>query len=227
VRAGLAVVAAVLVGVPSAFAGEPVHVDGVAAYGGVEPDDARAIVAEAVRASGLEPVLDLPSDGGARLVVRVTIAQVAGELLASVDTVDRRGRPLRSTVSAATRDALVRELARLFAATVASPTPRRVRSGWIVAGAAGALALSGAVATWHAYDIRGDFFDNHVDANGDVFGITVDEARREETRAQRWSAVGIVLLAGAAASGIAATVLLVRSPDGEARPAGVMVGGRF
>lgn len=238
-RTSLAVATIVVLRLAAPAAAEPIHVDAVLTYGGVDPGDASALVAEAARRSGLEAVFarepacaeaspclaDAARRSGARRGARVTIADVAGEVVASVLIVDGRGRSQRHELSAPTLAGLASGLADALAEPAAAGRPRR--TVWILAGLAGGLALSGGAAMWHAGQLRDDFFAEHVDANGDVVGISRDEARRAEGRARTWSVASIALLTVAGASGLAATVLVVRGTDGETRPAGVALAGRF
>jgi hypothetical protein len=220
------------------------YVDEVVVAGGPGAGEARDRIAGAVRQAGLQvrfaaasvtPCGEDPAclavrgrAAGAVVALRVTIAEVAGEVIAAVLIVDvRRGtaeRRLAQGVELADLDGgIAAALARH-----ARAAPRRRVAAWSLTGAAVLLAAGGAAATWRAHDLRDRFFADHVDANGDVFGISPAAARAAEVRARRWSLAGGLLLAGAASTGVAATVLFVRGGDGgEVRPAGLAVAGRF
>lgn len=168
---------------------------------------------------------------GAPVAIRVTIVAIADELVVSMLVVDTRREGMHRHVEEnadleGTEVPLATALAAVLAETSDRPRTRLTRA-WIVAASAVALGIGGGLATWHAYDLRDQFVDQHVDDNGDVVGISPEDAHRAEATAQRWSLAGSLLLVGAAATGITATVLFVRQPGGETRPAGVVLGGRF
>lgn len=232
----VAALAAAALAAPAAA--QPTYVDPVLVLGGVDEDAAREVVVAAVGRAGLRAIhgdgvacdeasaclADRARAAGAAAGLRVTIADVAGGVVASVIRVDLAGRSARQVLQVGSLEALEAELAALLA----PPARRRDRrAGWVAVGVTGALAAAGLAATWYAHDHRDDFFAAHVDAGGDIVGITPEGARRAEARARRWSFAGGALFAAAGATGVVAAVLLVRERGGEARSGGLAIGGRF
>jgi hypothetical protein len=241
----LVVAAVLLVVAPAAAAADRVgYVDEIVVFGGPDAAAARDLVDSALQQAGLrarfagadtspcgEDVACLAARAraiGAPIALRVTVAEVAGEFVASVLIVNvGRHSTERHVEQGGELSALDAGLAAALAHASPEPAPRRRAVAWTLAGTAAALLVGGALATWKAHDLRDEFFAQHVDANGDIVGISPSDARAAERRARGWSIVGGLLLAGAAGTGIAATVLFVRDREGEPRPAGLAIGGTF
>jgi hypothetical protein len=66
-----------------------------------------------------------------------------------------------------------------------------------------------------------EFFADHVDPAGNVHGISPSAAADHETTTRRWQLIGGLLLSGAGAAGITATVLFLTDDE---RPSAVGVG---
>jgi hypothetical protein len=218
------------------------YVDEVRSFGGVDPGRARALVEAALARADLAAGFgDAPPCGGtaevaclaergrragAVIALRVTVAEVAGELVLGAMVVDLARRDTRREIIEGLDP--VRPDDRFVALLrVAEPAARRRPryAAWTFAVGAGALAVSGALVTGRALSLRSDFFTNHVAPNGDVFGISPRDARAAEDRARAWSLAGGLLLAGAGVAGVTATVLFVAGRDSEVRPAGIAIGG--
>lgn len=206
------------------------YVDEIAVFGGVEESHVRTLVEATMTRSGLRArfaeaatqpcgndsrcLMDRTHAVGAAVGLRFTVAEVAGSLVAAVWIVDVEHRDTRRELLEGID--LVRPDARLLDALgVRDDAGRRPRyAAWTLAVGAGALAIGGAVAMWQARDLRSEFFADHVAANGDVIGISPTDARAVEQRARRWSLAGGILLIGAAASGVGATVLFMTDRGG-------------
>ena len=215
------------------------YVDEIVVVGGPDQMLARTFVAASVRRGGMEPrfadegVTPCGDDGacltdrargrGAAVALRFTIAEVGDRVVVSMLASDVRGTIRREVVPASdlhrADDAIADVLRQL------GPKPRQgSRLGaWSFVGASAALAIGGGLATWHAHDLRSQFYAEHVAPNGDVVGISPADARAEERRARQWSYVGGFVLGGAALLGAGAAILFVRSSTGEARSTGVAV----
>jgi hypothetical protein len=221
------------------------YVDEIAAFGGVDIDLARELVVGALSRAGLRarfaaatvaPCGDQPAclaergrAAGARVAIRLTVAEVGDDVVASILIVQtRRGEAARHLEQGFELGGLEDRLAALLGSGPARRAPRRRIAAWSLVGATVLVGVAGAAATWMARDLRDDFFTDHVDANGDVVGLSPAAARAAEARARGWALAGGLLIAGAGATGLAATVLFVDGGGGgEARPAGVAVTGRF
>ena len=237
------VVGLVVVVSATAVAAEPArqtaYVDEVVVAGGPDLVHGRAHARALLTRAGLRPQFaDAEStpcgdDGGclaqrarawsATIAVRLTIAEVGDQIMISMLVVDPQGVVRREVVQ---QDGLASPDPRLTATLrelVPVPRARRSLAPWALVAASAGIALAGGVATWYAHDLRAEFFEQHVAPNGDVFGISPTDARAAERHARRWSVVGGVLLAGAALTGVTATVLFVRGAGEEVRPAGLAV----
>lgn len=99
---------------------------------------------------------------------------------------------------------------------------------WTLAIGGAAVAIAGGLSLWRGHAIERDFFDDHVNAAGEVFGISPDQAAATETRARRWQWAGAALLAVGTGAGVTGSILLFRHRGDEApRPAGLALRGRF
>jgi hypothetical protein len=220
----------------AASAAPAVYVDEVVVAGGPDAGRARSFVTGAVQRANMTTrfagdATPCGDDGtclamrarseAAVVALRVAIVEVGGRIVVSMLASDRRGATRREIVDVADLDvaqpAMV-DLLRGFAPAVRRPSRR---PAWTLLGVSTALALGGGIATYVAYDRRASFYADHVAPNGDVIGISPADARVEERGARRWSLVGLLALGGAAIGGTAATILFVRDPSGEARPAGM------
>jgi hypothetical protein len=207
--------------------------------GGPDEAQARAFAAESIHRSGMTPRFaadgDAPcgDDGaclaerarslGAVVALRLTIAEVGDRVVVSMLASNARGTIRREMISAAD---LYRADDRLAAVVRELGPPQRKQSrfgAWTLTAVSVALGLGGGLATWYAHDLKSQFFAEHVDANGDIIGISPGDARGQERRARQWSYLGGFALGGAALAGAGATLLFVRSTSGEARPAGISV----
>jgi hypothetical protein len=231
------VVFGVMLATSLAHAERPVAlIDEIVVAGGVDSDQARRFVISVVARAGLEarflsgeedPCGDDPAclarrarRERARIAVRFTITEVAGDVIVAILAVQeqRTRRELAESVDLQrSEDLLVDTLRGLAPATRSS---RRVVA-WTFAGAGVVLGIAGGVATWRAHDLEARFFARHVDANGDVFGISPQGARAAEREARRWSMIGAAGLGLGAIAGVTATILFVRRDSGEPQPAGI------
>lgn len=215
------------------------YVDEVLVMGGPEPEVALELVNAVIRRAGLEPrhalleqrkpcgdeprcLSERAHKHGASIAIRFVVVEVGGKIVISMlaSSGDRvRRERVEETDLTSPPSLLVAVLAEL------APRPaRRSRNvgAWTLAASSAALGIAGAIATWYAHDLRNEFYDAYVTPEGDVLGISPTDARAEERRARRWSMLGGVAFGAAAVSGVAATVLFVRTSAGdEPRPAGV------
>lgn len=231
------VVLGLLSRVDAALAGPSVaYVDEVAVFGGVDESRVRALVVATAARRGLSAQFAAPAklpcgdDSrclleraqaiGARVGLRFTMVEVADGLVAAALIVDVDRHDTRRELLEGID--LVQPDPRLVAALPEGANTRRPRrlAAWSLAVGAGALAIGGAAAVWHSRELRDDFFSKHIAENGDVIGISPRDARASEQRAQRWSLAGGVLLVGAAAAGLGATMLFVTERGG-----GIAIGG--
>jgi hypothetical protein len=206
-----------------ALAAPGAYVDEVAIHGRVAPGEATAFVHRVLGAAGLEPRRAAGADDpaattpapcgrdpaclaergrreGARVAVRATVLELAGEVSISLYVVDtrtgaasehaRQGVDLRGADEALTAD--------LRSRFVADRGSSSRTAAWTLAASAIALGAGGAFALLHAEGIEDAFFADHVNANGDVVGISPADAMAEEDRARAWTVGGGVLLGGAA-----------------------------
>jgi hypothetical protein len=162
---------------------------------------------------------------GADVAVRATWVEVATEISLALEVVSARDGQVASYI---VRRADPTAAATVVAGLLAADRDRISSRGsaavaWTLAGTSAALLLGGGASSWRAWHQRREFFAAHVDEGGDVVGISPADARAAERRARAWSVAGAALLAGAAASGITATVMFTRSSSDGA----VAVGGRF
>jgi hypothetical protein len=235
------IVVAVLAAATTAAAGPSrlAYVDEIVVVGGPDPLLARTFAAECVRRGGMSPrfadegsapcgddtacLTERARTFGAAVALRLTIADVGGRIVASMLASNERGTIRREVVPATDLHRGDDRLASVLRELAPAP-PRRSRlAAWTLVGVSGALAMGGGLALWYAHDLRDQFYTDHVAPNGDVFGISPADARREERRARGWSFVGVFAVGGAAVVGGVAAILLVRTPSGETRPAGVAV----
>jgi hypothetical protein len=217
------------IAVSPALAASPAYVDEVATHGRVAPAEAAAFVARVLRAAGLEPLVapdarhgDAAPCGrdaaclagrgrraGARLALRATVLELAGEISVSLYVVDtrtgsasehaRQGVDLRGV-----DDALAADLRGRFGAERGR---RRRVAAWTFAGTAAALGTGGVLALLHARSIEDAFLADHVNAGGDVVGISPADAMAEERRARAWTLGGGLLIGGAVLSAAASAWL--------------------
>jgi hypothetical protein len=215
------------------------YIDEIVVVGGADELHARTFAAECVRRAGMTarfadesppPCGDDPAcltdrarSFGAVVALRLIIAEVGGRVVASMLASDARGTVRREVVPATDLQRADDRLA-IALRELVPESPRRSRiAAWSLLGVSSALAIGGVLALWYANDQRTTFYAEHVASNGDVFGISPADARAAERRARQWSYVGGFALAGAALAGTAATILFVRTPSGETRPAGLAV----
>lgn len=223
------------------------YVDEVAVFGGPQAHAAREPLIAALGRAGYQAVFALATEApcgdrpacladraravGAAFALRVTIAEVSDVVMVSITSVDARsGRVRRHVAQGADLSPVGEALAAVLAREVAPDRAGRARrmTPWLLGGASVLLAAGGLFATWRAHDLQSQFFADHVDTNGDVHGISAEAARDAEAHAQRWSYAGGALLAGAAGTGITATVWFFRDRDREEpRPVGIAVSGTF
>jgi hypothetical protein len=218
------------------------HVDEVSNYSRASDHEVDALVREALREAGYVPLENVgdaaPCAAGesfclaerararnADVAVRATWVEVATEVSLALDVVRARDGQVASYV---VRRANPTAAATVVGSLLAADRERgsslgRTAVAWTLAGTSAALLIGGGASSWRAWQQRRAFFSAHVDEEGDVVGISPAAARAAESRARAWSVAGAALLAGAAASGITATVMFSRSgSDG-----GLAVGGRF
>jgi hypothetical protein len=244
-------VAALLCAVAGPATAQPLraaYVEEVGVYGELERAAVVAFVGRVLREAGYEPIFaptDRPGCGGdatcmaeraraagAALAVRATVLGLAGEIsIALVITAVSEPSPWQHQAQGVD---LTGSAPALSAAVAAVPieTPRRSRArpiaAWTLTASAVALAAGG---TWALVEVRSQrraFFRDHVNAAGEVVDISMDDARRAERNARRWSIAGAALFGGAGAAGVSAVVLFVGGSDGERpRPVGVGLAGSF
>jgi hypothetical protein len=165
---------------------------------------------------------------GAVAVVRAEVVQAGARATIAIEVTDvaaaTRHVVLRGEVAIgiARDEGLVSALAAVRPDGAAPAGPLR-KVGWTLAGAAAVLGAGALFSYVRASSIEEEFRD-HLDAGGDVSGITPGQAATLEERARRWSLIGAVLLVAGGASATAGTILLVW-PDDEGATAGI--GGSF
>lgn len=240
IRASVAC-AAVLAAASGVAAAEPpiAYIDEIVVAGGPDPARAREFATAVVERAGLRPRFAEPGtipcgdDAAclanrarrerAAIALRLTIADIGGRITVAMLAIDaeRTRREIAEDVDLGRADDTLAASLRSLAPV--PPQSRGRLAAWSLLAASAGLAIGGGVATWYAHDQKQQFFDDHVAANGDVFGISPGEARAEERSARRWSIIGGIGLAGAAVAGVSATILFVRSETGESRPAGLSI----
>jgi hypothetical protein len=104
-----------------------------------------------------------------------------------------------------------------------SEHPGRRVVAWATAGAAVLLAAGGAWALATSASRKDTFFAEHVNENGEIYGISPADAADHEATTRRWDLLGGLLLAGAGAAGITATVVFL-SDGKHAEPEAALVG---
>jgi hypothetical protein len=246
----MAALGAALVAPLGSAAAQPhaAYIDELSVFGGVDRDSSERLLDRALHRAGLaprrpiddrEPCGDHPAClaqrariDGAAVALRVTLAEIADTVVVTMRVV-RPGQPQSEpvVVEAGSLDdleeGLVAALRSIGPATTHARPPRRT-AAWALVGVGAALAVGGVYATWHAHDLRDEFFARHVDEAGAIVGISRADAEAAEREARGWQLAGHLLLAGASAAGLSATILFVRGREGDrARPAGIAVAGRF
>lgn len=242
---GLPAVALLLAATTSAAAApaRTAYVDEIVIAGGVDSAQARDFTVVTLRSGGMESrfsdgtlpgcgdtprcLVDRARSAGTTLAVRITIVAVGADVVVSMLAADTRGTIRRELVASAdlsrSDDRLASSLREL-----APPAEDRSRAAaWSLVGIATSLAIGGSLATWHAHDLRSEFYADHIESNGDVVGISPADARAEERSARRWSYAGGIALGAAALGGVGATILFVRSAGTETPSAGVTLAWRI
>lgn len=221
------------------------YVDSVSTYGGPAPVEASAFVRAVVEQAGYAPILSADDEpcgmtpgchvergrkALAAISLQATVIEVAGTVSVSFYVVDVQ----TGAVSQSRQDEIDLSSPRASLATaLPSPVNEHSSSGrriaaWSLTGAGVALAVGGSLAWLHSRSLRSEFLDNHVDENGDVFGISPAAARQKEQSAKRWELAGVLLWTAAAGSGVTATILFSGDHESQApRPAGVVLVGEF
>jgi len=142
--------------------------------------------------------------------LRLTIADVAGRIVVAM-LASNGQRTRRDIAEDADLDHPTDQLAAVVRELVpVRPHARNHVARWVLVATSVGLTVSGIAATWHAYDLRDEFFAAHVDINGDVFGVSPAQARAEERRARRWSLAGGVAFGAAAITGLTGGILFVK-----------------
>lgn len=224
------------------------YVDDVVVYGDVPKQSARTLVIQAVDRAGFRAVFR-GEDGepcrastaclrqragrlSARVALTVVVLALTREVSLALSIVDlQRKTAWKYTVDQLELSPGPTSLADGIRAAAAGGSLTRQRSRgplpWLATGAAIALAAGGAWAYLEARARRSEFLANHVDANGDLVGISQNDAMRMESDAQNLALLGAVLWTGAVASGLGAGILFARSRTEQAVPAGLVITGRF
>jgi hypothetical protein len=218
------------------------YVDEVANYTGASDHDVDELLREALREAGYVPLANVGNAApcsagetfclaerararGAEVAVRAIWVEVATDISLALEVVSARNGQVASYI---VRRADPTAAATVVGSLLAADRDHGSSGGstaiaWTLAGTSAALLLGGGASSWRAWQQRRTFFAAHVDEGGDVVGISPADARAAERQAHAWSVAGAALLAGAAASGITATVMFTRSSSESA----VAVGGRF
>lgn len=223
------------------------YVDDVQGHGDVDEDAARAFVARVVADAGYEarfreaPEAPCGDDAAclarrgraarAEIALRATVLGLAGEVsvaLYVVRTDTGRGSALvHRGVDLSGGDATVSGFLGSGATVPPSRSRRRV-AAWATTGAAALLLAGGVVALVVADARRDEFFADHVDVSGNVVGISPDDAAAHEGTTRAWQLAGGVMLLGAGAAAVTATILFFGGAErGGPAPVGVGVAGAF
>lgn len=236
--AALACSSLLMLATPAHAESSVAYVDEVAVVGGPDARRGREFVTSVIQRAGFRArfadAAEMPCGDdtaclanrarreGAQVALRFTIVEVGGRIAVAMLAVDpgRTRREVAEDVDLSRPDDVL--AAALGALAPEQRKPRRVAAWSLLAGSV-ALAAAGGLATWHAHALEARFFADHVDENGDVYGISPADARNAESHARRWSLVGGLGIAAAAVTGVGAGILFVRGDRGESRPAGVTV----
>jgi hypothetical protein len=217
------------------------YIDEVANYTRASDDEVDELLREALREAGYTALANVGNAApcaagdtfclaerararGADVAVRATWVEVATEVSLALEVVRARDAQVASyVVRRGNPEAAATIVGGLLAADRDRGPSGRTTVAWTLAGTSAALLVGGGASALRAWQQRRAFFSAHLNDDGDVVGISPPDARAAESRARAWSVAGVALLAGAAVSGVTATIMLTRSgSDGS-----VVLGGRF
>lgn len=244
----IVVLGLLVVGWSSLAEAKRARVDALSSFGMEDSEQAKSFMMGLLREAGFEPQLAMADHdpcgrvpschvergkrGAAAVSMHVVITQVGDEYAVSLYSVRvDSGAVVVHHAQLASLELVDEGLAAALRVDLFSEPNSKEATPWVswsLAGGSVVMGIGGTLAYLHARSLRDEFFDRHVNGEGEIVGVSPSDARAQERSAQRWALAGGLLLTAAAISGVSATVLFVKDPQGESpKPAGVSLSGKF